>query len=106
MLPDGVGASLSASIGYSHFGHMVEVLGGFPLPAYTNWNAGLAFTWKALTLDLRYYDTNLSQENCYVYTGDTNAVAGGIVDPLRNPDGLMSRSCGATFIAKLVFALN
>jgi hypothetical protein len=76
------------------------------LPAYANWNAGVTFTYKLLNFDLRYYDTNLSRENCYVFTGDTNAVAGGVADPLRNPDGLMSRWCGAAFVGKLSFALN
>jgi uncharacterized protein (TIGR02001 family) len=106
LLPNELGASLSGSIGYSRFGNMDELLGGFPLPAYTNWNAGVTFSWKVVSFDLRYYDTNLSKENCFVYTGDTNAVAGGIIDPLRNPEGLMSRWCGATVVGKLVFALN
>jgi hypothetical protein len=85
---------------------MEEVLGGFPLPAYANWNAGVTFTYKTLSFDLRYYDTNLSKENCYVFTGDTNAVAGGAIDPLRNPEGLRSRWCGATLVGKLVFSMN
>ena len=59
-----------------------------------------------VSLDLRYYDTNLSKENCYIYTGATDAVAGGLVDPLRNPEGLRSRWCSATFVAKLVFSTN
>ena len=105
-LPKDIAASLSGSVGYSRFGNMEEILGGFPLPSYANWNAGVTFTYKILNFDLRYYDTNLSKENCYVFTGDTNAVAGGIVDPLRNPDGLMSRWCGATIVGKLWFALN
>jgi uncharacterized protein (TIGR02001 family) len=106
LLPKGIAASLSGGVGYSHFGNMEEILGGFPLPAYANWNAGVTFAYKILNFDLRYYDTNLSRENCYIYTGDTNAVAGGIIDPLRNPDGLMSRWCGAAIVGKLWFALN
>lgn len=106
VLANGLGVSLSGSLGYSRFGNMENVLGGFPLPAYLNWNAGATFTWKALSFDLRYYDTNLSKENCYIYTGDTDAVAGGVIDPLRNPEGLRSRWCGATLVAKLVFATN
>jgi hypothetical protein len=66
----------------------------------------LSFTKSPFVLDFRYYDTNLSRENCYIYTGDTNAVSGGIVDPIRNPDGLMSRWCGAAFVGKVFFALN
>jgi len=106
LLPKDIAASISGGIGYSRFGNMDELLGGFPLPAYTNWNAGITFTYKMLNFDVRYYDTNLSRENCYIYTSDTNAVAGGTADPLRNPDGLMSRWCGAAFVGKLFFALN
>ena len=95
-LANGLGVSVSGSLGYSRFGDMEEVLGGFALPSYLNWNAGATFTWKTLSLDLRYYDTNLSKEDCYVFTGATDAVAGGTIDPLRNPEGLRSRWCGAT----------
>jgi uncharacterized protein (TIGR02001 family) len=60
------------------------------LPSYTTWNAGLGFTWKAFTLDLRYSDTDLSEENCFLITGDPGAFASG-----------RSNWCGSTFIAKL-----
>jgi hypothetical protein len=69
-------------------------------------NAGVTFTHKNLNLDLRYYDTNLSKENCFVLTGDLSATPGGSIDPLRNPEGLRSRWCSATFVAKFWFALN
>jgi hypothetical protein len=59
-----------------------------------------------LNLDLRYYDTNLSKENCFVFTGDPGTTPGGSVDPVRNPEGLRSRWCSATFVAKFWFALN
>lgn len=105
-LANGLGVSVSGSVGYSRFGNMEDALGGYPLPAYLNWNAGATFSWKTLSFDLRYYDTNLSKEDCYVFTGATDAVAGGTIDPLRNPEGLRSRWCGAAFVAKLVFATN
>jgi hypothetical protein len=41
-----------------------------------------------------------------VFTGDPNATPGGSVDPVRNPEGLTSRWCGATVVAKFWFALN
>ena len=63
-------------------------------------------TRKMFNLDLRYYDTNLSKESCFVFTGDPNARPGGRPDPVTNPDGLTSRWCGATFVAKLWFELN
>jgi uncharacterized protein (TIGR02001 family) len=106
ILPADVGVSFTAATGYSWFGHQSPDLGGFPLPAYLNWQAGVTITHKMINLDLRYHDTNLSKENCFVFTGDPNARAGGRPDPITNPDGLISRWCGAAFVAKLWFALN
>ena len=47
--------------------------GSFDGGRWLNWQAGVTFTYKIFNLDLRYYDTNLSKENCFVLTGDTNA---------------------------------
>jgi uncharacterized protein (TIGR02001 family) len=105
-LPQDITASVTSSAGYSWFGNQSAALGGFPLPAYLNWNAGVTIARKSLNLDLRYYDTNLSKENCYIFTGDPNATPGGSIDPVRNPQGLTSRWCSATFVAKFWFALN
>ena len=104
LLPKNLGVSFTTAAGYSWFGHQAPNLGGFPLPAYLNWQAGVTFTYKVLNLDLRYYDTNLSKENCFVYTGDPNARPGGRIDPITNPAGLVSNWCGATFVAKAWFA--
>lgn len=76
------------------------------MPAYLNWQAGVTFTRKIFNLDLRYYDTNLSRENCFVLTGDPNARPGGVINPITNPEGLTSRWCSATFVAKLWFEFN
>jgi hypothetical protein len=46
------------------------------LPAYLNWQAGVTMAHKKFNLDLRYHDTNLSKEGCFVFTGDPNARAG------------------------------
>ena len=88
LLPPNLGVSFTTAAGYSWFGNQAPTLGGFPLPAYLNWQAGVTFTHKAFNLDLRYYDTNLSKENCFVFTGDPNARPGGRVDPVTNPAGL------------------
>ncbi len=106
LLPQNLGISFTTAAGYSWFGNQGPQLGGFPLPAYLNWQAGVTFTHKAFNFDLRYYDTNLSKENCFVFTGDPSARPGGRVDPVTNPDGLVSRWCGATFVAKVWFAFN
>jgi len=106
LLPQNLAVSFTAAAGYSWFGNQAEQLGGFPLPAYLNWQAGVTFTHKAFNLDLRYYDTNLSKENCFVFTGDPNARPGGRVNLVTNPDGLVSNWCGAAFVAKAWFAFN
>jgi uncharacterized protein (TIGR02001 family) len=106
LLPPDVAVAFTTAAGYSWFGRQALALGGFELPAYLNWQAGVTFTHKFLNIDLRYYDTNLSRENCYVFTGDPNASPGGRVNPITNPAGLMSRWCSATFVAKLWFELN
>jgi uncharacterized protein (TIGR02001 family) len=70
------------------------------LPDYTTWNVGLAFTYKVFTLDLRYYDTDLSKSDCAIFTGDPNAYPGG-TSSFANPAGLQSSWCGSTFVARL-----
>ncbi len=106
LLPQNVTISFTTAAGYSWFGNQAPQLGGFPLPAYLNWQAGVTFTHKSFNLDLRYYDTNLSKENCFVLTGDPNALPGGRVNLVTNPDGLVSNWCSATFVAKVWFAFN
>jgi len=105
-LPQNVTALVSGTAGYYWFGNQSAAFGGFPLPAYLNWSAGVTFNRARFSLDLRYYDTNLSKEDCFVFTGDPNATPGGSIDPLRNPQGLTSRWCSATFVAKFWFALQ
>jgi uncharacterized protein (TIGR02001 family) len=34
------------------------------VPDYTHWNLGLGWTWKNITLDLRYHDTDVSGVSC------------------------------------------
>jgi uncharacterized protein (TIGR02001 family) len=106
LLPPDLSISLTAATGYSWFGNQSAVLGGFRLPAYLNWQAGVTFAYKSLNLDLRYHDTNLSKEDCFVFTGDPNATPGGRVDPITNPGGLRSRWCSAAVVAKVWLALN
>ena len=80
--------------------------GGLPLPDFTNWHAGLTFTYRVFKLGLNYTDTNLSKENCSIMTGDLGALPGGIANPDNNPFGLRSALCGATFSATLGFDIN
>jgi uncharacterized protein (TIGR02001 family) len=105
-LPRNVTATLTTTVGYSMFGNQSTALGGYPLPAYLNWSAGIRLTRGKLNLDLRYHDTNLSRENCYILTGDPGATPGGRPDPVTNPAGLVSGWCSPTLVAKLWFTVD
>jgi hypothetical protein len=82
LLPDDTGWYISAEAGHWY-------RDASPYPSYTNWNAGLAFTWKQFTLDLRYSDTD--HHDC------DQALAAARHD---------SNRCGASFVAKLAVNLN
>ncbi len=107
VLPKDFTWSLAGGVGHSWFGTQSADLGGFPLPEYTHWHLGLSFVYKeAMTLELSYHNTNLSKENCFVFTGDPNAVPGGAIDPITNPMGLRSNWCGPAFVGTLSFDLS
>ena len=70
LLPTGVGWTLSGDLGRSVFGGTFERgrrerrRRRAPMPAYTNWRAGLTFSYNVLKLGLNYTDTTLSKEHC------------------------------------------
>jgi hypothetical protein len=110
VLPNGIGGFISADIGHwflatsDSFYAVRGFPGGIPYKSYTTWNAGLAFTWKQFTLDLRYFDTNLNKGDCNAFTKDFTA--GGVFSTPINPAGPGSNWCGATFLAKLSIDLT
>jgi uncharacterized protein (TIGR02001 family) len=59
-------------------------------PSYTYWNAGLALTWKALTVDFRYHGNSMSVLQC----------ASFLVSAVGNPS---NRWCRDAFIVSLKF---
>jgi uncharacterized protein (TIGR02001 family) len=76
-------------------------LNGVKYTSYTNWDLGLGFTYKVLTLDLRYYDSNLTKAQCNVFTSAQNATFSPGNITAQNPNGLGTNWCSAAFIAKL-----
>jgi uncharacterized protein (TIGR02001 family) len=104
-----IGWYVSGELGGYWFGTTNLVLGVFnpaaKLPNYATWNLGMAFTWSVFTLDLRYYDTNLSKEDCNILTGDPNASFGGTPSAF-NTNGLKSNWCSAAFIVTGKFDLT
>jgi uncharacterized protein (TIGR02001 family) len=74
---------------------------------YGTWNVGVGLTWKVFTLDVRYYDTSLTQSQCAVYTSSqTSAVSTSVLGSSNNPGGLVSNWCGSTVVAKLAFDMT
>ena len=101
-----IGAFISGEFGHYWFGKTNSFYGDIQLPEYNTWNAGLSFTYKVFTLDLRYVDTDLSKANCNVLTSDHTAGFSPSNITSINPSGLGSNWCGATFVAKLSFDLT
>jgi hypothetical protein len=84
-LPYGVTTSLNGEIGRQVYdGNITRFIG---IASYTYWDVGLIFNYKALTLDLRYWDTN---------TNTARAAQCGFTPGGRD-------ACGATFVATLKF---
>ncbi len=85
-----LGAYISGAVGHWAIDSNPAAFGGIDV-SYTYWNAGIAFTLNALTLDLRYHDTDLSITECAAFTGFSPGGNG------------TNRWCSGTFIAKLSF---
>src|ERR1700729_3848641 len=102
----GVGMYVSGEFGRQWLGTSSAFYGvpafpaGIPYASYNTWNAGIGFTYKVFTLDLRYSDTDLSKGNCSAFTSAFNASGTTNVTSI-NPGGTGSNWCGAAGIAKL-----
>jgi hypothetical protein len=103
---NGIGMYVSGDVGYWDLGTSDTFYGSTAYTSYLNWDAGIGFTWKVLTLDLRYYDTNLSKSQCDAFTSAQNAgFASGNVTG-QNPSGGGTNWCSAWFIAKLSASID
>ncbi len=100
------GAFLSGEFGHYWFGQTDAFYFNTNLPEYNTWNVGASFTYKVFTLDLRYYDTDLSASQCNVLTADQTATFSPGNITTINPSGLGSNWCGSTFVAKVSFDLT
>ena len=67
------------------------------LPDYNYWNAGVSYTWKNVTADVRYHDTDLSKNECFALTADPRGIITG---------SGRSKWCGATVVATLSFDIT
>jgi len=85
-----LGAYLSGELGHWAIDDAGWTASLLPDPSYTYYNVGIAFTYKAITLDLRYHGTDQSVADCRSFL---------LVGP-GNPSG---KWCDDTFIASLKF---
>jgi uncharacterized protein (TIGR02001 family) len=100
--PKEVGWYISGEVGHYSLGTADKFVGvpAFDLPDYWTWNVGVAFTHGVFTLDLRYYDTDLTKQECFVATSDLRGMVGG-----TNPVG-QSKWCGSAFVVATKFDLT
>ena len=100
MLAKDWGAYVSGEVGHYWFGTTDAFYGTIKLPEYNTWNFGIGVTYQVFTVDLRYYDTNLSRGNCNVLTSDHGATfSAAAVSAINN--GGESKWCSSTVILKL-----
>ncbi len=67
----------------------------FALVDYTYWNAGLTYALnEAVSVDLRYHDTDLGEAQCFTNTTDPHGISTGSTPGL-------SDWCGSAFIATI-----
>ena len=85
-----IGMYISGAVGYWDIEQNAAIFAGRDV-SYAYYNAGVAFTLSALTLDLRYHGTDLGPTDCALFTG---FAPGG---------GGVNRWCNDTFVAKLSF---
>lgn len=57
---------------------------GFKFASYNTWNVGASYNWNVVTLDLRYYDSNLTRAGCFLNTSDPS---GNLVASLNTLTG-------------------
>ena len=86
-------------LGHYSLGRVNPWLGGADLGDYLYWNAGIAYAYKNVTLDLRYHhDTDLNKTECFLNTTDPRGLFTGSrpVELVRHP---VHRDVSADFTA-------
>ncbi|MET3890116.1 uncharacterized protein (TIGR02001 family) [Bosea sp. OAE506] len=100
-LPFLEGLSVSGEFGHYWLGRTNQAIWSTTpptnLPDYLYWNAGVSYTYKNLTADVRYHDTNLSKRECFLNTTDPRGVISGSAS---------SKWCGPTVVGTLSFDIT
>eukprot|EP01031_Cornospumella_fuschlensis_P041828 gene41828-51060_t len=100
-LPFLEGLSISGELGHYWLGRTNQAIWSTTpptnLPDYLYWNAGISYTYKNLTADVRYHDTNLSKRECFLNTTDPRGVINGSAS---------SKWCGPAVVGTLSFDIT
>lgn len=100
LLPMGLGMYLSGEFGRQFLGTSDAFYAFSNYADYNTWNAGIGFTYKVATLDLRYSGTDLNKGNCNSFTSDHTANQIGFVTAINPAPGFGSKWCGHAFVAR------
>jgi Bacterial protein of unknown function (Gcw_chp) len=87
--------AVSGEFGHQFFGTSKAYIGaGTPVKyqGYNTWNAGITYTYKQASLDLRYSGTDLNKADCFAISADPKGYTSGTG---------RSKWCGNTFLATL-----
>jgi hypothetical protein len=103
---NGLGGYISGDLGYWDLGTSDAFYGSTKYTSYTTWDIGVGWTYKVLTLDLRYYDTDLSKSECNAFTSAQNATYSPSYITAQNGNGLGTNWCSAAFVAKLSASID
>ncbi len=87
--------AISGEFGRQFFGTTNAAHFSYKMPDYNYWNVGLSYTWKMVTFDVRYHDTNLTPFKCFQITGPTDTVV-----------GTRSNYCDRRFVGSVSFAIT
>jgi len=94
-----IGWTISGEVGHYSLGTTDPLLGPVNLPDYWTWNVGATFTQGVFSVDLRYYDTDASKQECFALTSDLRGASNG-----TSPG--QSHWCSPTFIVATKFDLT
>jgi len=91
------GFLVSSEFGHYFLGTTNASFGRFRLPDYNYGNIGVAYTYKNITLDVRFHDTTLTKTQCGTLTAQPRGIFTG---------SFQSNWCGAAVVATLSFDVS
>jgi uncharacterized protein (TIGR02001 family) len=71
------GLYASGELGRYSIGNASDPGPTYDVPDYTYWNVGVGYTYKNLTFDLRYHDTDATRSDCFLISADPGGFTNG-----------------------------